>query len=457
MNFPSSNIRILLIDDEYENLVTVQDFLHSIPHASYVITWASSYRDGLQQLIHGQYDVCLLDYDLGNDTGLTILKQAVVHPFNVPIILLTGRGSYEIDQEALRFGAMDYLDKSKLRADQLERSIRYTINQYRSNHKLQRSEKRFRSLVENGYDVITELDPNGIIRYISPSVERILGYAPIDLIGRAWVELIPSDAIDNRESFLNGFQSASDLYLPHLVHHANGETLWFESIGKCLFDDPLMHAYILNSRDITQNILAIQLEERQRLAHDLHDAVSQTLFSAALMAESLPRIVALNPSALDDGLKQLTQLTRGALAEMRTLLTEMRPQSMTQTELPILATHLIRSAQGRSHLNIALIVEGEPRLLPAEQQECVYRILQEGINNILKHAHASHVQIRFTFTLDRLELSIIDDGCGFDVHALKGDRMGLQIMQERATKHHNHLLITSAPHNGTEITLIVGH
>ena len=110
----------------------------------------------------------------------------------MPIILLTGRGSYEINQEALRSGAMDYLDKSKLRADQLERSIRYTLNQYQINRELQRSEQRFRSLVENGYDVITELDQNGTIRYISPSVERVLSYAPCELVGGSWVELIPS-------------------------------------------------------------------------------------------------------------------------------------------------------------------------------------------------------------------------------------------------------------------------
>ena len=102
--------------------------------------------------------------------------------------------------------------------------------------------------------------------------------------------------------------------------------------------------------------------------------------------DSAPNV---SPS-LEDGLKQLTKLTRGALAEMRTLLTEMRPQSMIETELPILATHLIRSAQGRSNLNMELIVEGEPALLPPEQQECVYRILQESLNNIVKHDHAEH-------------------------------------------------------------------
>jgi len=452
---PTPSIRILLIDDEYDNLVTVQDFLHSIPHTHYTITWASSYQDGLHQLIHGQYDVCLLDYDLGDDTGLAILKQAALHHFNVPIILLTGRGSYAIDQEALRSGAMDYLDKSKLRADQLERSIRYTLNQYQSNRELQRSEKRFRSLVENGYDVITELNQHGIIQYISPSVERVLGYAPCELVGRSWVELIPSPA--SHEDFLNGFSDSIGFYSKHFVRHADGTTLWFESIGKNMLEDPLMHAYILNSRDITQNVLAIQQEERQRLAHDLHDAVSQTLFSASLMAESLSRIVSPNLSpSLEDGLKQLTKLTRGALAEMRTLLTEMRPQSMIETELPILATHLIRSAQGRSNLNIELIVEGEPSLLPPEQQECVYRILQESLNNIIKHAHAEHAQIRFAFMPDRLELTIIDDGCGFDLQAQHGDRMGLQIMKERSHKHHNHLTIDSAPHQGTRITLMVG-
>ena len=128
--------------------------------------------------------------------------------------------------------------------------------------------------------------------------------------------------------------------------------------------------------------------ERNRLARDLHDAVTQTLFSASLIAEVLPRIWERDPDEGARRLAELRELTRGALAEMRTLLLELRPATLTESSLAELLRQLAQAIGGRSRLPIALHIAGE-RALPPETQIALYRIAQEALNNVGKHAGAN--------------------------------------------------------------------
>ncbi|MGE5776970.1 MAG: two-component regulator propeller domain-containing protein, partial [Chloroflexota bacterium] len=132
--------------------------------------------------------------------------------------------------------------------------------------------------------------------------------------------------------------------------------------------------------------------ERTRLARDLHDAVTQTLFSASLIAEVLPDIWNMNQAEGWKRLDELRQLTRGALAEMRTLLMELRPSALTEIPLPDLLRQLCESLIGRARLPIQLRVEGT-RKLPSDLQICLYRITQEALNNVIKHAKATQALV----------------------------------------------------------------
>ena len=133
--------------------------------------------------------------------------------------------------------------------------------------------------------------------------------------------------------------------------------------------------------------------ERTRLAHDLHDAVTQTLFSASLIAEVLPELWQIDAAEAQASTDELRQLTRGALAEMRTLLLELRPATLTQTRFGDLLKQLAEALVGRTRLPIDLCVEGE-RDLPPEVQVALYRIAQESLNNVIKHARARHVWVQ---------------------------------------------------------------
>lgn len=190
--------------------------------------------------------------------------------------------------------------------------------------------------------------------------------------------------------------------------------------------------------------------ERSRLARDLHDAVTQTLFSASLIAKALPEVWERFPDEGRRGLEELRQLTRGALAEMRALLLELRPAALTEAQLGELLSHLTEAMTSRTLVPIALKVE-EICDLPSEVQVALYRIAQEALNNSAKHARASQVTVSLTCQPAEVVLSISDDGCGFDPSSISLDHLGVSIMHERARSIGATLNIESQPGHGTRV------
>jgi signal transduction histidine kinase len=194
------------------------------------------------------------------------------------------------------------------------------------------------------------------------------------------------------------------------------------------------------------------LEERQRLARELHDAVTQTLFSASLIAEVLPKIWARNPAQGAERLEELRQLTRGALAEMRTLLLELRPAVLTEVPLADLLRQLGEAFTGRWRVPVALRVDGEGTL-PPDVQVVFYRIAQESLNNVAKHAGASRVEIELAYGDGEVRLAVCDDGRGFDVGEVPSGHFGVAIMRERAEAVDADVAVESCPGGGTTVRL----
>lgn len=192
--------------------------------------------------------------------------------------------------------------------------------------------------------------------------------------------------------------------------------------------------------------------ERTRLAHELHDAVTQTLFSASLTAEVLPDLWAINPTEAQKSTEELRQLTRGALAEMRTLLLELRPSALTGARLEDLLRQLTEAIVGRVRLPVEFAVEGQ-RPLPVEVRVTFYRIAQEALNNVVKYARAGQVRLDLRLQPDSARLVISDNGVGFDPTAVKPTHLGLKIMRERAEAIRARLGIHSEAGHGTIITV----
>lgn len=198
---------------------------------------------------------------------------------------------------------------------------------------------------------------------------------------------------------------------------------------------------------------AAAAEERAHLARELHDAVSQTLFSTSIIAESLPRLWDKNPERVRQGLDQLHLLTKSALAEMRTLLMELRPQFLSETNLNELLLQLTESYQNRSNLKIYYKNNCDPNL-PKTVQIVLYRIAQEALQNVIKHANADFVEIFLDYNPTRTILTIKDDGIGYNPEQIVAGHMGVEIMRERANNAKISLNIESSIGNGTNITAV---
>ncbi|MCA2002897.1 MAG: histidine kinase, partial [Chloroflexi bacterium] len=192
--------------------------------------------------------------------------------------------------------------------------------------------------------------------------------------------------------------------------------------------------------------------ERTRLARDLHDAVTQTLFSTTLIADVLPDIWEMNPAEGRRRLEELRQLTRGALAEMRTLLVELRPNALIEVPLPTLLRQLTEALSARARIHIRFIAEGE-RSLPADAQVGLYRIAQEALNNVFKHSKAEEAIVNLRMG-DSVRLTIADNGVGFDPSAVAADHLGVKIMRERAEAIGAKLSVYSEPGEGTQISVV---
>jgi nitrate/nitrite-specific signal transduction histidine kinase len=202
-------------------------------------------------------------------------------------------------------------------------------------------------------------------------------------------------------------------------------------------------------------------QERQRLARELHDAVTQTLFSASLIAEALPEVWDTDQDEGRELLGELRQLSRGALAEMRTLLLELRPASLIEARLEDLLRQLGEAVTGRTGAPVRVSIEGQDEL-PPDVHVTLYRIAQEALNNVVKHSRAHSVQVELRRDLvpephhlgsRYAELHVRDDGCGFDPTSVPSDRLGLGIIRERADAIGAKLTIASRPGDGTQISV----
>ncbi|MBZ0301065.1 MAG: response regulator [Anaerolineae bacterium] len=208
---------------------------------------------------------------------------------------------------------------------------------------------------------------------------------------------------------------------------------------------------IQNAQLFEQSRELAAVEERQRIARDLHDAVSQSLFSASVIAQSLPRLWDTNPDRILAQLQYLDELTQSALSEMRMLLLELRPSALQDVSLGSLLQQLARTLETRKQIRITASIDDLPMLVP-EIKVALYRIAQEALNNMAKHSQATQAHVTLRREEDHTALSIHDNGVGFQVGQAAPTSLGMRIMYERAEEIGAHLTITSGS-TGTDVTV----
>jgi signal transduction histidine kinase len=206
-----------------------------------------------------------------------------------------------------------------------------------------------------------------------------------------------------------------------------------------------------NARLFEQAQHGAALEERQRLARELHDSVSQALYGIALGARTARTLLERDPPAVAEPVEYISSLAEAGLTEMRALIFELRPESLEMEGLVAAISKQAAAIQARHGMTIECRLDSEPALaLPVK--EALYRITQEALHNVVKHAGATSVTVTLDAANGRTSVTIQDNGRGFDPEGDFPGHLGLRSMRERAAKSGGALRIVSGPREGTRVT-----
>lgn len=304
-------LRLLIVEDDPDDLVLLQHMLLAVmPPSSVQLHAAGSVVRALARMQETAYDLLIVDYVLGDATGLDLLREAKRRSLDVPAIFVTGQGAEEVAVEAMKAGAADYLLKSRLSESSLRLTIRYAINLHKkekllrqARHAIRKSEERFRALVENSSDVVSLLDALGTITYVSQSIRQVLGHAPEELAGKHLFHLLHPEDIPAAQQVISDClnQPGVPLKLEYRYRHRDGGWRHLEATTVNRLELPAVGGVVVNSRDITGRW------EAELALRSAHDGLQQThqalhaLFQASPLAivefDREANVVRRNPAA----------------------------------------------------------------------------------------------------------------------------------------------------------------
>ena len=505
--------KILIVDDRKVNILLLEQMLDG---AGYVFITSTLVSGEVCELHRkNRYDLILLDLQMPGMDGFQVMEglKEIEPDGYLPVLVITAQPGHKL--RALQAGAKDFISKPFELAEVLVRVrnmlevrlLHKDLHNYNAlleqrvheqatllaiSHTLASTQElqpglildQLREIIEYAHGGVFALEDSSLVTLAMRGSQRLEQSVPIHIhlntpeamavlynrhlpirIADVWSEdpqaqFLRSLLDDGSPVLLEGMQSW--MWVPLAVkgrligglgvakttknyftnHHAD--------LGMSVADQAAIT--MVNAELYGQNQALAVLEERQRLAHNLHDAVNQSLFSASLIADVLPRVWDRDQEVARRSLEDLRRLTRGAMAEMRALLAELRPSNLTDSDLGDLLHLLGKALSGRTSLQVAVIVT-EKFILPAEIQIAFYRVCQEALNNVARHAKASQVEIGLKQESNDIELRIRDNGQGFNPKQTFSGHYGLSMMRERAEAAGLLLSVTSQPGQGTELTI----
>ncbi len=504
---------MLIVDDQHVNILLLERMLRGAGYISITSTMDPGEVCALH--LKNRYDLILLDLQMPVMDGFQVMEglKEIEADNYLPVLVITAQPGHKL--RAFNAGAKDFISKPLELAEVLARvhnmlEVRLLHEELRkyTNTLEQRVREQttllaisdtlastlelqpglildhLRKIIEYAHGGLFALEGSSLVSLAIRGTQHFEQLAPIHIhlndldslvalfkthqpirITDVWSEdpqaqFLRSLLDDGAAILLEGMQSWMWVPLAVKGRLIGGVGLAHEKLDYFTIHHADLALSVANQAAITMVNMELSgqaqelavLEERQRLARDLHDAVNQSLFSAGLIAEALPRLWDLDQQEARRSLEYLRYLTRGASAEMRILLAELRPSTLTDSSLSDLLRLLGNAFSGRNNIPVTVTITGESSLL-AEAQVVFYRVCQETLNNIAKHAKASHVEVDLRQGDASIELCICDDGQGFDTEQTIPGHYGLSMMRERAGAVGALLSVISQPGQGTELTI----
>lgn len=293
MMLTQEKIKVLIIDDDEDDFFIISGYLNEIDRTQFVPRWCNNYREAVSKIKDGDNDIYLIDYRLGANTGVDLLKEVSGIEDCKPLILLTGKGNRQIDVEAMKFGATDYLIKSDLDCEKLERCLRYSLDRYASLKALKESENKYRNLFESSGDVLFIADNNLLLNEVNETAVSFFGYDKNQLKSQFLYDFIPDVFMKKKISSLVQDKKNID-ELEIVIENRKREkrncilSLLVETkaIGKDLYRG-VVHDITNIKRAEQINLQSAKLASNERLVRILAHEIRNPLNNIQLSAENL--------------------------------------------------------------------------------------------------------------------------------------------------------------------------
>jgi two-component system sensor histidine kinase UhpB len=463
--------RLLIVDDEVESLTPMLDLVSAWGYEAKGFT---SGRDALKALKGQDFDLLITDLVMPDMDGIGLLKAAKEIIPHIVCIVVTGYGTIQAAVEAMKIGAFDFITKP-LDWKMLQPALWRAMNVSR----LKRSEEKYRTIVEDQTELICRWRTDGVITFANEVCCRYFGKSHQEMTRSAFMYFVPAEDHEQLKKHIASLNKKNPAaWIEHRVIMPSGEIRWqrwtnraifdeqghiveFQSVGHDITERKLAEEQLRSSRDqlraLTKRLSEVEETERKRLARELHDQVGQNLTALGInlnmLRNQLPDgLKSVMDSRLNDSLNILEETAK----RIRDVMADLRPSVLD--DYGLMATIRWFSDQFSNRTGLSITVQGEelsPRL-PPETEITLFRIAQEVLTNVAKHAQAGNVLITLKEISGTVHLTIIDDGVGFEPamsQSMEKTGWGFLNIRERAEAIGGKLVVDSRPGGGTRVLI----
>lgn len=415
------NINVLIIDDDEDDYFITSDYLKNITGKNFVIDWCYNYKHAIDEIRREKHDVYLVDYRLGIKTGIDLIKEAISHDSESPFILLTGKGDINIDEEAMKLGAFDYLIKSELSSEKLERSIRYSIDRAKTLNELKAKEKKYRNIFDRSSDALFVADDKLCFTEVNVAFENLLLCEQSSLFKLKVTDLLTDNYLSRKlaeelkhKGYIDGWQ-AEMRYKKNQLRQCIISATKEKNEGRTYYQG-IIHDMTLIKKAERATLRAEKLAATGRLVRTLAHEVRNPINNINLACEHLRN----NDTSEENTLYyDIVYRNSGRINELiKELLNSSRPSEMQLKDaiLQSVIDEIVNAAKDRISLkNIVLQVDYPPELISVylDSEKMIIALLNILINAVEAIEHESgRISIKIKKDNENAVIEISDNGSG---------------------------------------------
>ncbi len=459
-----NDYRVLVIEDNPGDLLLIEDYLtEQIQKPLIEVAKNFQEADNFLRTNH-HFDIILLDLTLPDKSGRQLITNVLEISGDIPVIVLTGFSNMEFSIQSISLGVSDYLLKNDLNSSSLYKSILYCLERKKRVHELKESEKRYSELFRLNPQPIWIFDPE-TFRFVQ------VNHAAVELYGYSVGEFLKLTVLDFgleednkslRKTLLGNAENHQTVHRKLKHFTKSGQLLDVEIQATFIvINDKKYRMVIITDmteknrveQQITRAIIKTQENERYEIGAELHDNICQILASTNISLGVLSKSVNERGMELFQRCREYINL---ATQEIRNLSHRLAPAFFNDSTLEEAFEILLKNCNIENKYKISLFFDPAIEKLDINHdlQLNLYRILQEQLNNILKYAASSTIEVNLILDNGKLKMQIADNGIGFDLNAVKSG-IGISNMRRRTELFQGDFIISSAPGEGCQLEIMI--